>query len=402
MKAEGTLTTLRKWIGNILFSVYVLVIMVDPTNALFHLKEIVFALFIAFNMVAYKPNLHYLVPILAVYAVLILTATLSQMQMAPVSEADLIYTFKSFLPLILLLWVEHYNVIRLSYIPAVIVAFLYAILYVLVNLYPDIEAIVYQFSSSHDDILMMSHRYFYGIPVFAVYMRSTACFTIILFSFYYAFFHHIGNRIFMFIASALVTLIFFGTGSRATMLLPICLLVFVFYNKVKESHTAKYFLYPIIGLLGMLFIIFVAFLAMEKGESSNVIKYAHLTSYAQLFTDHPLYMLIGEGPGSKFYSIGFHRYTALTEWTYFELLRNYGIFAIVPLGVVLYPLGTFFRHRKDNYTFGIMGAYISYLLVAGTNPLLFSSTGMLVLWSAYSYRYFILEKEQTTRVCQKE
>ena len=394
------LDILRKWIGNILFSVYVFVIMVDPTNTVFHLKEIVFALFIAFNLVVYKPNYHYLVPILAVYAVLILTATLSRMQMAPVSEADLTYTFKCFLPLVFLLWIEHYDVIRLTYIPAVIAALLYAVLYVLSNIYEEVEAAVWAFSGAHDDMFVMNHRFFYGISVFAMYLKSTVCFTMALFSFYYIFFHHRENRILMFIASAAVTLIFIGSGSRATMLLPIFLLVFVFYNRVKDWHQAKYFLYPIVGLLGLLFILFVILLAMEKGEASNVIKYAHLPSYARLFTDHPLYMLRGEGPGTKFYSYGFHRYTTQTEWTYFELLRNYGLFAIIPLGVVLYPLGTFFRYRKDNYTFGIMGTYVSYLLVAGTNPLLFSSTGMLVLWSAYSYRCILLKKENQN-ICQK-
>lgn len=400
MKGGDMLEILRKWIGNILFSLYVFVIMIDPTNTVLHLKEIVFALFIAFNMVAYKPNFHYLVPILGIYAVLILTATLSQIQMAPVSESDLAYTFKCFLPLVFLLWIDHYDVVRLTYVPAGIAAILYAVLYIFANINEEVEAAVWAFSISHDDMFVMNHRYFYGISVFAMYLKSTVCFTMALFSFYYMLFNRRGNRLLMLIAGVAVTIIFFGSGSRATMLLPVFLLVFVFYNKVGNLHRTKYFLYPVVGLMGLLFVLFVVLLAMEKGETSNVIKYAHLPSYAKLFTDHPLYLLIGEGPGTLFYSSGFHRYTTQTEWTYFELLRNYGLFAIIPLGVVLYPLGTFFRYRKDNYTFGIMGTYVSYLLVAGTNPLLFSSTGMLVLWSAYSYRCILLKKENQN-ICQK-
>jgi hypothetical protein len=43
-----------------------------------------------------------------------------------------------------------------------------------------------------------------------------------------------------------------------------------------------------------------------------------------------------------------------------------------------------------------MGTYIAYLFIAGTNPLLISSTGMLMVLSAYSYM------EQIQRTSQEE
>lgn len=394
MDREGNKHALKKWIGNILFSVYVFLIMIDPTNVIFHLKEIAFVLFMVFNVVAYRPNLRYLPAILLIYAMLVLTSTFSQMQMAPVDYDALTYTYKSFLPLVFLLWVDHYNVIKLTLLPAFLVGSMYLLIYVWVSVNTNVESIVYTYSRANDDLLMMSHRYFYGVPVFAVYLRSTVGFSMALFSFYYSFFHNQGNRLFMFIASIVITMVFWGTGSRATMLFPVFILGLVFYNKLKDLRLFKYFFFPFMALAALLLLAFVVLLGMEKSEASNVIKFAHLGSYAQLFSDHPIYLLIGEGPGTKFYSAGFHRYTPLTEWTYLELIRNYGLFAIIPLGVVLYPLICLMRGEKDNHTVGIIGSYALYLLVASTNPLLFSSTGMLIIWSAYSQLRRVRKKKQ--------
>ena len=97
-------------------------------------------------------------------------------------------------------------------------------------------------------------------------------------------------------------------------------------------------------------------------------------------------MILGQGPGTEFYSEGFRKMTMKTEWTYVELLRNYGLLCIPILYVVIYP---FLRLLKQAFKFdsalAIAFGYVIYLVIAGTNPLLLSSTGMLVILSAYSY-----------------
>ena len=77
--------------------------------------------------------------------------------------------------------------------------------------------------------------------------------------------------------------------------------------------------------------------------------------------------------------------TYTTEWTYMELLRNYGIFSLLIFAVMVYPLTQLYKLRRDRRVAAMMFAYIFYLLIAGTNPLLISSTGMLVLLTIYSY-----------------
>ena len=104
-------------------------------------------------------------------------------------------------------------------------------------------------------------------------------------------------------------------------------------------------------------------------------------------------MLLGQGPATEFYSIGFRKMTLKTEWTYLELLRNYGMLCLPILYVILRPLFELIKLSfKYDSALTIAAAYIIYLVIAGTNPLLLSSTGMLVILSAYSFLEHLKKK----------
>ena len=78
--------------------------------------------------------------------------------------------------------------------------------------------------------------------------------------------------------------------------------------------------------------------------------------------------------------------TMETEWTYIELIRVYGVFSLLILSVVFFPVYRLWRFaKKDTFSFGIWGTYIIYLFIAGTNPLILSSTGMIMILAIYSY-----------------
>lgn len=128
------------------------------------------------------------------------------------------------------------------------------------------------------------------------------------------------------------------------------------------------------------FLMFVQKL-LNPGETSNEIKLAHYQSYATLFSEHPSYLILGQGEGTRFYTTGFRDYTYVTELTYLELVRQFGIpITLILLGILIAPLILLLRARthreEDGY---VVVGYIGYLLVSATNPLLISSTGMLVV-----------------------
>ena len=169
------------------------------------------------------------------------------------------------------------------------------------------------------------------------------------------------------------------------MLLPFVLIGFNVYREYKNTRYFKYILYPAIIFIGIAFLVLLYMLISEKNEASNLVKYAHLYSYWELFSEHPIYLLLGQGPGTSFYSAGFGRVTSVTEWTYLELIRNFGMCSLVIIYVFYRPLVDLWKERKNSHTNSLLWGYLIYLFVAGTNPLMLSSTGMIVLLIIYSY-----------------
>ena len=369
--------------GNFLFVGLIFVIMVDPTNTILRLKEVFFILLLGYNIAFFKPDLKLLWPITFIYCAIFCSYICCVITGEVIVHEELFGVFKAFAPLLLLPWVKHYNVMNLSIIPAVLVGCFMAILYIFVSSSEVIELAVWTFVKQHNDFIMMTHRSFLGIPFFGMYYKSIVALTFTLFILYYQISHKFS--ILRIVAILLLTFAFLVSGTRATMLLPFAIIGMVVFFRIKDLPRVKYFLYPALCVVGILFLGVVMMLATEKSEASNVIKFAHLTSYANLFDENPWYFIFGQGPCTRFYSAGFGAAVTQTEWTYIELVRNYGVFSLLILVVMFYPIYAVLKFPKTDFNIGILGSYVFYLFIAGTNPLFVSSTGMAVLLMIYSY-----------------
>ena len=189
-----------------------------------------------------------------------------------------------------------------------------------------------------------------------------------------------------FFALFIIFFYFMFSGTRSSMLVPFFLVGFSFYVIYKDHPKTKLFIYPILFLGSILFISLIISLATDTNEASNTVKYGHLASYITLFENNPSYLITGQGPGALFYTEGFSSIVSKTEWTYLDLIRQFGVFSLLIVGVFAWPLITFWKQRQEPFTFIMAGTYFAYLLIAGTNPLMLSSTGILILLLAYSYR----------------
>ena len=131
---------------------------------------------------------------------------------------------------------------------------------------------------------------------------------------------------------------------------------------------------------------FVAF--FQPGEISNAAKLGHIRSYGDLFNDHPTYLIWGQGADAEFYTEGFHAKTTLTELTYFDLIRWFGIpISALILLAVCYPVLGLWR-QPDAVSY-LAVPYVAYLWEAATNPLLVCSFGALIvcaMWGAALFR----------------
>ena len=90
-------------------------------------------------------------------------------------------------------------------------------------------------------------------------------------------------------------------------------------------------------------------------------------------------MLFGKGLGSyETWSLRGDFY--ITELTYFEVFRNFGfLMGLVMVILMIYPIIYTFIIRPSYKDKHIIIAYAAYLVMTMTNPLFFSSMGMLIL-----------------------
>jgi hypothetical protein len=129
----------------------------------------------------------------------------------------------------------------------------------------------------------------------------------------------------------------------------------------------------------------------DPENESNAIKLSHLADYSLLFSD-PKTLLFGQGLGSYFYSTAFGTETSITELTYLEFIRNFGLLlAMIYYCLLVYPLIRL-RDQSMSSEHYLFISYLSYLIMCISNPLLISSTGMLVLAIVISKMFPIGEK----------
>ncbi len=385
-----------KKVGNFLIALLLFVLMLDPTNNITHLKDKIFVLTLCFHIVFFRPDWRLLPHIVTIFFIITVGYIIAEMQLSSIDYDFLLGVFKSMAPLSLLLWVRYYNVIKLAIIPVCITTIIIVALYTAINASPILELALFNYSNKHNDIVMLTHRNWLGVPIFGMYYRSIVSFVLVFYWILYSLIIKrslpFGQRIVYGVLAILMTMAFLVSGTRAMMLTPLFIIGVVLYNRIHNSRHARYFFYPILFIAAVSFLILIFLLATQKGDLSNAIKYEHINSYIELFTDNPQFLIWGQGTGTKFYTAGFGRVTTQTEWIYIEILRNYGLMALGFLAVYTYPLFILFRHRNNNYNWGLGLTYLAFLLVAGTNPFLLSSQGTSMLWMMYSYIIRFKEK----------
>ena len=71
-------------IGNLLFLVLLLVLMLDPGGSILHMKDKVFVGFLLFNILFFKPDFRMLIPVCGVFFVLSFGFVMAVLQNSPI------------------------------------------------------------------------------------------------------------------------------------------------------------------------------------------------------------------------------------------------------------------------------------------------------------------------------
>ncbi|QIA08547.1 hypothetical protein [Draconibacterium halophilum] len=194
------------------------------------------------------------------------------------------------------------------------------------------------------------------------------------------------NRIRQIVFILAISTTLFLSGTRANILsMGLILLFYIFFYAYKKSKPVA-LLVAFIYLVGFFYgANLLADVFLNRSEVSNQVKLGHLFSYIEHFSDHVGILLFGQGIGSTMYTSGINSVVSVTELTYFELIRVWGLPVSIVFGLIL--LIPIYQELKSGTISHLFIAYIAYLFIAGTNPLLLSSTGMLVLVYVFSQTF---------------
>lgn len=169
----------------------------------------------------------------------------------------------------------------------------------------------------------------------------------------------------------------FIAGTRNNMLMSILLplILFMIYSKNRKLV----FTFLIISLsLSIYFLNDILKDLTSKDEISNQTKLSLLDDYKEIFSDTKV-LVFGQGLGSYIEWKSNGRFYFTSELTYFEIFRYFGVFfGLTIIYFMFYPVLYGYNNRKHTNQKHIIIAYLLYLIMSFTNPLFFSSLGMLI------------------------
>lgn len=361
-------------------------IIFDPYNVIFHVKNLAFVLFVLTSLPFI--NFRYFYVQLIFLTVFFLSLSFGLITEQNLSSESTMSMLKSFLFLLYILWMpcEYLKTFKIFYYICFLLAILQVVLFVLLLCFSDlIAAFTLVINQGDDSTLLIGMRDSYGLVLPMVFYKTSPLLVLPL---GFAIADFLENKtIKKFFFFAVFCLGFFVSGTRADMLSCIVLpvgvyLFYCFYNKKRFFFTAI-----------SLSVVFISFLAvtvflLTAENTSTEIKAGHLVSFMKLFEENPIkFLLIGNGPVSYMYSSGFGKQVTLTELTYLEMIKNFGLIQTIFLVCVLL-LPVYFIAKNSAYKklqkFSLSLSYIAYLFIAGTNPLLITSTGFTAVAIAFS------------------
>lgn len=372
---------------NFIINFFLIVAIVDAGNIFLGIKTPLFVLTIGYLLCRHRKNLdlNFLIYFLILLGISAICYVCGRLYNYNYDNAFLIqYTF-SFSMLLLLLWHRYYDLRYGLWISSILLVVITIGGFYVSFINPALNEILLRYSENASGIpvIYISSREFLGLTFDGVFYTPLMFVVLPCAIAIYNVCKSVHKTKYLIIALILTLALFCG-GNRACLMSIVILWFGVGgYFLLKKFAYLKLLILPIAVVL--IFILFYKLISEQ--ETSNDIKGLHLLSYVQLLHDNPLAFITGTGAGTLIYSYGFESETPLMEWTYIELFRLYGLFAIYIL-FVFYSPGIQLIRKNKYYKYGLpmgIGSCL-YMLSAYGNPYLMNSTGFSVL--IFTYWYF--------------
>ncbi|WP_162151123.1 hypothetical protein [Haploplasma modicum] len=183
---------------------------------------------------------------------------------------------------------------------------------------------------------------------------------------------------------SLISILLTGTRANFFVSIFVCFFYLIF---IKKGKTLKFIiLFLSIGFIILFlddFIYVIEDIFLRKGDSDSV-RTGHLESILLLLSNTKI-LIFGQGLSSYFFSTGIDKFTNIVELSYWDLLRQLGIVGFSFFTIFLIYLSILIS-KKEGYLW-LLITLISYLIIAYTNPLLYSSTGYILFIVVMTFTY---------------
>lgn len=172
------------------------------------------------------------------------------------------------------------------------------------------------------------------------------------------------------------------TGTRANVFSALIILFFRYVIWSDCKKTSRYLIGAAILVFSLLNVSRIYNMIAKQMNTtgalaSDLVRSGEIRAYKEVFSD-PIKLIFGTGFGSAFYNYGRNSIGYTSELSYFEMIRCVGlIFAIPFFMFILRPI--FSNRVKADYKL----SFICFLIIAATNPFLFSSTAMVMYMFLY-------------------
>ena len=371
-----------------------MLLLIDPTGLMLGLKKIGFALFCFVSSIFFLSNKEYKISIKVIviplfffllvflYGFIIAQSFSGNLSGSFVSKVFNTCLFSFFIVFTVINKVDIIFVVQhASWVLVLIVLYLAYLLY----FNPTIFAETYRDFTQSYKVLGVGKRSYAGFQVSMIYWKTIFLMVFPLtYNLVKVFTTKIWiSKIYYFTFSTCLIAILLLSGARTNIIT--CLLI-VFLITILWGFRNKWFKLSIL-FTGITFVIIavVFYIIVDSQESSIVTKSGHVNSYLHYFKNHPMKFFVGSGIGTPFFTEGRNVSLYYTELSYFDIIRFYGIiFGGVIIGMFVFPLIYSILNNKNlNQNRQFLISYTSYLLIAGTNPLLLSSSGLIGLTIGY-------------------
>lgn len=366
-------------------------VILDPTNSLFGLKVPVFILFCVCSVPFFNVKYFY-VPLtyLGIFFVSLFWSELFNENL----QRDMIFAYlKSFLFLFYLFYVndKELKICKTFYNMCILLAIVEICLLLYMRHSSINELALYHFATNHNNFVMVGHRSYYGIFKMDIVFYKTSpllCFSLVI-SLYFL---YTTKKKKYLVHTILFFLGMFISGTRANILTCV-MLVFLIYLYFCFKYKKRILFVVFIGLLFVFVAFYVIIFLLVTPEPSTDIKSGHLKGYMELFNSNLLKTLtFGFGPAKYFYSYGVEQELSATELTYMDLIKNYGVVGtLLMISMLCVPILNLINNKKIDLfqKYILFWGYVAYLFIAGTNPLLISSTGFILI----SIMFYVSDKD---------